>query len=358
MPDFSWLEQIQMHLFIYLLQSALTASLSGNKSILFIMKRIVSILIITYITLAAYGQAEKQLVPTDLKQLTVVTEPTTLHKGFFRAGTALSYSVVDKYFTNDKKKEYFLQSAWATNSGFNFIFQYGITDRFQVEAALPLSINIRQSDSRIYVPSADTTVEYSFTLKSKGLGDCYFTIKYQILNEQTSNTSLTGSLDVTVPSGEKNPTDNKGETDYNPPLGNGCFATTAGLRYRKIQYPYSFAGYLYYTYQFPGSKIMDPSDTQETEFKDGNHLDAGVSISLHLNEWIALTNDANLYFRSRDEINGEIPDDAIAPWAVSYEPRLVFQVKRFRISEAVRIPIYGKGVGADPIYVLIAQYVF
>jgi hypothetical protein len=322
------------------------------------MKRIVNIFVIFLVTLTGFSQTEKQLVPSDLKQMTVVTEPSTLHKGFFRTGTALSYSVVDKYFTNDSKKEYFLQSAWATNSGFNFIFQYGITDRLQVEAAFPLSINIRQSESRLYVPSADTTVEYSFTLKSKGLGDCYFTLKYQILNEKANNTSLTGHLEVTVPTGEKNPTDINGETDYNPPLGNGCFAALAGLKYRKIQYPYSYAGYLYYTYQFPGSKIMDPSDTQETEFKDGNHLDAGVSFSIHLNEWIALTNDANIYLRSKDEIDGQIPDDAIAPWAVSYEPRLVFQVKRFRISEAVRIPIYGKGVGADPIYVLIAQYVF
>jgi hypothetical protein len=271
---------------------------------------------------------------------------------------ALSYGVVDKYFTNDSKKEYFLNSAWATNSGFNFVFQYGITDRLQVEAAIPFANSLRQSHSRLYVPSADTTVDYSFTLTGRGLGDCYLTVKYQILDEKSSKTSLTAHLDVTIPTGEKNPTDIKGETDYDPPVGNGCFAATVGLRYRKIQYPYSYSGYAYYIYQFPGSKIMDPSDTQETEFKDGNHIDAGVSFNIHLNEWIALTNEANMYYRSKDEVDGQIPDDAIAPWAVSYEPRLVFQIKRFRISEAVRIPLAGKGVSADPLYVLMAQYVF
>jgi hypothetical protein len=322
------------------------------------MKRIINILVLLLITLMGYSQTEKQLVPGDLKQLTVVTEPSTLNKGFFRAGTALSYGVVDKYFTNDSKKEYFLNSAWATNSGLNFIFQYGITDRFQVEAAVPLASNIRQSESRIYVPSADTTVEYSFTLKSQGLGDCYFTLKYQILNEKASNTSLTGSFDITIPTGKKNPTNFKGETDYDPPVGNGCFAATGGLRFRKIQYPYSYSGYIYYIYQFPGSKIMDPSETEETDFKDGNHIDAGLSFNIHLNEWIALTNEANIYYRSKDEINGVIPDDAITAWAASYEPRIVFQVKRFRISEAVRIPIYGRGVSADPLYVLIVQHVF
>jgi hypothetical protein len=322
------------------------------------MKKYLLILLIASVPIICIGQTEKQIVPSDLKQLTIVTEPSTLYKGYFRAGTALSYGVVDKYFTNDRKKEYFLNSAWATNAGFNFMFQYGITDRFQVEAAIPFASDIRQSESRIYVPSVDTTVEYSFTLKGKGLSDCYFTVKYQFLNEKSTNTSLTGSFEIMVPSGQKNPTEIKGETDYKPPVGNGCFAATTGMRFRKIQYPYSFSTYAYYIYQFPGSKKMDISDLNETSFKDGNHIDAGVNFSILLNEWIALTNEINMYYRSKDKIDNQIPVDAIAPWAISYEPRFVFQIKRFRIGEAVRIPLYGKGVSADPLYVLIAQYVF
>lgn len=322
------------------------------------MKRIANILLIILIPLICYSQTEKQLVPSDLKQLTIVTEPSTLHKGFFRAGMALSYGVVDKYFTNESKKEYFLNSAWATNSGFNFIFQYGITDRLQVEATIPYVSNLRQSQSRLYVPSIDTTVEYSFTLKGNGIGDCYLTLKYQILDEEASKASLTGSIDLTIPTGEKDPTNIEGPTSFDPPIGNGYFASTFGLKFRKIQYPFSYAGYLYYTYKFHGSKILDPSDTDETEFKDGNHLDAGASFNFHLNEWIALTNELNIYSRAKDKIDNEIPEDAIAAWAVSYEPRLVFQIKRLRVGEAVRIPLYGRGVSADPLYVLIAQYVF
>jgi len=34
-----------------------------------------------------YSQTEKQLVPSDLRQQTIVTEPVTLRKGFFRIGT-------------------------------------------------------------------------------------------------------------------------------------------------------------------------------------------------------------------------------------------------------------------------------
>jgi hypothetical protein len=322
------------------------------------MKHSLYLCLLTLIPLIVHSQTEKQLVPSDLKQLTIVTEPSTLYKGFFRTGMALSYGVVDKYFTNDSKKEYFLNSAWATNSGANFIFQYGISDRLQVEATIPYVSDLRQSQNRLYAPSSDTTIEYSFTLKGNGIGDCYLALKYQFIDEKTSKTSLTGSIDLTIPTGEKNPTNIKGDTNYDPPVGNGYFATTFGLKFRKIQYPYSYAGYLYYTYKLPGSKIMDPSDKDETEFKDGNHLDVGASFNIHLNEWIALTNELNLYHRAKDKIENEIPDEAIAAWAVSYEPRLVFQIKRFRLAEAVRIPLKGKGVSADPLYVVIFQYMF
>jgi hypothetical protein len=321
-------------------------------------KNFLAIIILIIIHLQGISQTEKQLVPSDLKQLTIVTEPSTLYKGFFRAGTAISYGVVDKYFNNDHHKVYFLNSAWASNAGFNFIFQYGITDRLQIDVAIPFALNVRQSESHIYVPSADTSINYSFTLKGRGLADCYFTVKYQLINEKTTNTSLTGSLELMTPTGRKNPTDFKGETDYKPPVGTGCFSTTAGLSFRKINYPFSYSTYFYYIYQFPGSKLIDPSDKKETSFKDGNHIEAGLNVGILLNEWIALTNEVNLYYRSKDKVDNKIPADAIAAWAVSYEPRFVFQIKRFRIAEAVRIPLLGKGVSADPLYVLIAQYVF
>ena len=322
------------------------------------MKRILNIFILTLVPLIGYSQTEKQLVPSDLKQLTIVTEPSTLYKGFFRAGMDMSFGVVDKYFTNDSKKEYFLNSAWATNSSYYLILQYGITDRFQIEAAAPYISDLHQSQNKLFVPMIDTAAEYSYTLNGRGIGDCYLTLNYQILTERTNKSSLTGSIDLTFPTGEKNPTNIEGPTSYDPPVGNGYFASTLGLKFRKIQYPFSYAGYLFYTYKFPGSKIMDPSDTQETEFKDGNHIEAGASFNIHLNEWIALTNAANLYYRAKDEVDGKIPDDANTAWIVSWEPGLVFQIKKFRIGEAVRIPIYGKGVSADPRYVIRTQYVF
>jgi len=45
-------------------------------------------------------------------------------------------------------------------------------------------------------------------------------------------------------------------------------------------------------------------------------------------------------------------------WALSYLPNLVFQVKKFRLSESVSIPVFGRNVPADALFVLRIQYIF
>lgn len=322
------------------------------------MKRIKYIYLLILLPSVVYSQTEKQLVPSDLKQQTIVTEPVTLRKGFFRAGVAAGYGVVDKYFSDAGKKIYFLNSAWASNSSYNLILQYGLTNRLQVELTANYMNTLNQSTSTVFLPYADTTAEYSFTLKGTGIGDSYLSLKYQILPEGEKKASLTGRVDLTIPTGEKNPTNIKGPRKFDPAVGNGIFATAFNLTARKIQYPFSYTAYLGYTYKFSGTKLMNATDLKEKEFKDGGTLEAGGSFNFHLNEWIALTNEINFYHRGKDKIENVFPEGSLLPWAVSYEPRLVFQIKKFRLGEAVRVPLKGKNVSADPQYVVIAQYLF
>jgi hypothetical protein len=51
----------------------------------------------------------------------------------------------------------------------------------------------------------------------------------------------------------------------------------------------------------------------------------------------------------------EVTDPA---WALSYSPGFVFQVRRFRISEIVQVPMIGKNNSADPLYVMKVLYTF
>ena len=79
------------------------------------MKKLTIIYLTFLLTLSAFCQTEKQMIPSDLKQQTVVTEPVTLRKGFLRAGILLNYRVVDKYFTESGERDY-PTSTWGSKS--------------------------------------------------------------------------------------------------------------------------------------------------------------------------------------------------------------------------------------------------
>ena len=323
------------------------------------MKRISYIILIILTPICSYSQTEKQLVPSDLKQLTVITEPATLYKGFFRAGIEMSYGVMDKYFTTDGKRAYFPGSAWGSNTSLNASIQYGITDKFQVLVTIPYVNNLYQGPHFYYLPSADTSVDGSFSLRGKGLSDINAALKYQIIPEGDSKSSLTARVYVTFPTGQKNPTNIKGPNEFDPATGNGNFATELNLTYRKITYPYSYSLYAGYDYSFGGTKLLNATDTKEKSFNDGNIFRTGASFNFHLNEWIALTSDLSFYHKGKDKIENKITEGTLSRWALSYEPHIVFQIKRFRLAEAIVIPLFGKNeIPADPQYILIAQYTF
>lgn len=323
------------------------------------MKRITIIYLIMLAFPVCYSQTEKQLVPSDLKQLTVVTEPSTLFKGFFRTGIDMSYGAADKYFTTEGKRSYFYSNGWLSNSYINISLQYGFTDRIQADLIIPSLFQLHQNQIFLYAPSADTTLENNYSLRGKGLSDINAAFKYQIIPEGDNKSSLTARIYLTIPTGQKNPTNIEGARDYDLPSGNGNFSTELNLTYRKIIYPYSYSAYLGYEYSFSGTKLMDVTDTEEKEFNDGDIIRGGAAFSLHLNDWIAFTNDIYFFYKGKDKIENEIPEDAVKPWSVTYNPHLVFQVKRFRLSESIVIPLVGKNwAPADPHYILVAQYMF
>jgi hypothetical protein len=322
------------------------------------MKKIILIYLLVLLSSITFGQTEKQLVPADLKQQTIVTEPATLQKGFFRTGLIFSYGAADKYFYSSTKKDYLPLSSWASNSGGQLSFEYGLTDRLMVDLNLAYSKTVQGMNYKVIWPELDTNVVYNAHNKGSGIGDSYFTVKYQIIPEKENKTSLTASLDITVPTGEKNPTNVISATQFDLPTGNGYFETGLTLTARKIKYPYSYSGYVTYNHKFDGSRLINATDKTESKFKDGDNLEMGGSFNILLNEWIAIANELNYYYRGKGEVKNVTNDKVDPAWAFSYEARLIFQVKRFRIGEGVRVPLKGKNFPADPNYVLIVQHMF
>jgi hypothetical protein len=322
------------------------------------MKKLIIIFLFIILTTAVYSQTEKQLVPADLKQQTIVTEPVTLKKGFLRAGILMNYRVVDKYFTDSGTKEYYVTSTWGSKSSYNLTLQYGLNDRFQIDLITEY-MNTQQESQNTEIAAGTNTPTVSIA-KQKGLGfgDSHFSLKYQFLPESKYKISLTGGINVSLPTGEKNPTNIKSANQYNLPVGDGMYALGLSLSARRIAYPYSFTGFFSYTNNFAGTKIINRGDLIEKKFRFGNLLEAGLSANLLLNDWIVMANEINFCHQGDGEIDNIVSNMMPASWAASYEPSLIFQVKRFRLGESVNIPLKGKNVPADPLYVIMIQHIF
>lgn len=322
------------------------------------MKKFIFLAFLVFSPMLIKAQTENILLPSDLKQQTIVTEPPTLRKGFLRAGLVGSFGVVDKYFNEDGDKIYFFESAWASMWAYTMLIQYGISDRLTVELWLPYK-NERWNYSQLYYsPGTDQIIENSWDLKAKGLSDISVAASYQIITETDSRPSLVSIIDLTIPTGEKNPTNIEDDFNYDLPTGYGEYVIGLDLRARKINYPFSYTAYVHYLYHLPGKKKFSSQDTEEIDFKSGDRIDFGGSFNFHLNEWIALSNELNYFYSWKGEQEGVQEEDLFTNWAISYETRLVFQIRRVRVAEAVRIPLKGRNVSADALYVMLVQYTF
>jgi len=322
------------------------------------MKKVIIIFLLLSLGFTAAAQVEKLIVPSDLKQQTIVTEPITLRKGYLRAGTALSFFALDKYFVTATQKEYYPLSSWHTDFSYQLTLRYGVTDRFEVDCAIPLKSERTRLLYYITWPGLNSNVSLSGDLKGKGLSDCELTLKYQLIPEKENKISLAAWQWLTFPTGQKNYTDIKSFTDFNLPVGDGAFSTGTELTARRIKYPYSYSVYASYTINFQGSKLISQDDKTETKFRDGDYLMLDADFSIHLNEWIALSNELNYKYDQKGIIKYTVSQVKNPGWAFSYQPGLYFQIRRFRIAEAVQVPLMGKNTSADPLYVMMVVYTF
>lgn len=302
------------------------------------------------------AQVQEQLTPTELKQKTIVTEPQTLYKGFFRAGIAFNYSTTDKIFTIDGKRESLASNVWANSWFIQNFLMYGISDRLQVEVNIPYRFQQIYQSFRVEAPDFGVVETQRWKTKSTGLSDLSIAVVYQLIPEREASPSQTLYVTANLPTGEKNFTDVKNEREFSPPVGAGEASLTATYRLRKVSYPFAYSGFVSYQHFFGGTKLLDPLDTDERPFQSGANYSVGGYVNFHLNEWIAIRNSADYFFSVRDEYDGVKEEHD--SWVIQYYPGLSFQIKQFRIDQAVNVPIAGKLSSADPSYFIIIQYTF
>jgi len=325
------------------------------------MKRIWLLFCLSNILVNIFGQVEQMIIPSDLKQQTIVTEPATLRKGFIRIGVSSGWGAIDRVFNDSGKRSYLMGSygsGWATTWSHELDLQYGITDRIQVTSQIPYKREKFYISSEIKVPAYEKDSVIYYKANGNGLGDISLSASYQILKENTRIPSLVAKLFLTIPTGRKNPTNIINNKKFDRPTGYGETDLDLRLQLRKIFYPYSVTIYTAYTYHFKGKKIFNPGEDQ-VSFKSGDLLYIGGSFDVHLNDWIVLGNEAAFFKWWDDKFFGPTAADVgmTGKWVINYQPSLVFQIRKFRFFEVIQFPIFGHSVAADPQYTLGLQYI-
>lgn len=302
----------------------------------------------------AFSQGEEQFLPTDLKQLTVITEPATLHKGFFRAGINYHYGSVKKIFNSDRVKEVIPGAAVNRTSSVGLWAYFGITDRLEASLNIPYLMN-QTHDILIVDDQVSSQTILPGEIKGFGFGDIALGFRMQVLREKERQPSLTLGSYLDLPTGRKNPSHINGINDYHEATGSGELSLDINVQVRKIIYPYSFVLYSGIDYKFGGEKIHFPGE-EELPFKSGNHYYTIAGINFHLNDWICLTNDFRFsYTAEYSKNNSPFGENG---WDLSWTPNIHFQVKKLRIAQAINFPIYGRNTSADTRFFLFLQYIF
>lgn len=310
-----------------------------------------------------FAQIENQILPVDMEQMTVVTEPPTLPKGNLRLGESIGFSMITGREFNEKGRRVFFSESsnyWNTEFNSRTYLSYGISNRLQVDMSAAYCIKQGQFGNIAYAPSFDTIIDASTILKGKGLNNLKLSMSFQILPQTEKRlSSLTGMVEVWIPAGSKNPKNVKDDHHYDLPTSIDNYVTQFVISYKKIHYPFSYTMEVSYVYQFAGKKKFSATDQKEINFKSGNSIGGGAGLNFHLNKWIVLTNEIGFFSYAYNTIEGKkVPGYSKIRNSLVYGGNLIFHVKRFRISEGVIARLAGKNISADPTYYLALEYLF
>lgn len=303
--------------------------------------------------------AQEEMSPAEKKQQTLVTEPLTLYKGFFRVQVSSYYGLIDKVFL-DSKKQSLEGNSWGDNFSIGAHLQYGISDRFMVEATLPYIRN-RIFQSTVYEIPAGVGGQYTqssnWETSGSGIGDLDLTATYQVVTESTSRPAVSAYVRVTLPTGEKDVTDDNDDNpfSYHTPTGQGEIAVSPGIRLRKVRYPFAYGGNVGYTVKNEVTKVIE-LNSPPVSYKNGNFANLAGFFNASLNDWVAMRNFIEFYYKQKDKVDGTQTGENI--WLFQYSPGFSFQLKRFRFDQFVSIPLKSNFAAADPTYIILFQYTF
>lgn len=311
----------------------------------------------------AYGQSAEGLTPLERKQLTVLSEPATLYKGFLQVGYNFKYSSPGRLFDNN--------GDITTPNDFNYtgdnldhIFRiaYGISDRIQLSVSIPYT-NSELEALLQFNETGNQLTAIKIDVNKKGFTDLQTEAKFQLIKESRTFPSIVAGLGAYFPTGNNErsfTTDpNTGDAKYDDITGGVGTSLLGTLQLRKIMYPYLLS--LEFTY-FKGTDGEIIENGQSIDVIGADSQIWQFVAGMHLNEWITFTNKIyfqRLSFNSEIEPNETIPIfDTSKKDLLTFDPTLSFQFGRIRSEQFISIPVAGKNSGAELEYSMSLQYTF
>jgi hypothetical protein len=304
-----------------------------------------------------FSQQEKQLLPSEIKQMTVVQEPVTLNKGFFRFGLTTSFFSEERSFDNAGKKYTNLFNSTARSWGYGLTASYGIGNRLQANVETPFENTKFFISSNNAMPVIDSVFTDVYLQRQRGLGDIRLSFNYQIFTETSNRPSVIFDGLVTLPTGKNKFTNVKNEFQYDYPTGSGAVKLSSSLYIRKIIFPYSVYFQGIFDYPLKGKKYLEPYDKEMTSYRGYKDYFLKLGLNYMLNDWIALGDELSYTYSWGKWVEGEtnLYDNASQ---LNDQVSLFFQIKRVRFSQVILFTLYGKNSAADPIYLVRLQYTF
>jgi hypothetical protein len=325
-------------------------------------KALVYILVV--MSLQALGQTQEELSPEERKQLTKITEPVTLYKGFFRTRLSTFTFTSDRNFDQNGKR-----ITYPNISGGGLVLfammQYGITDRLEIETNIPYQRANVQSSYFYEIPYQGVQGMEKWNTRYAGISDVGVTLRYQLITDKPGSPAVVLGLTTYLPTAQKNPENMDFSVDgrnFDAPTGKGELGFAPELRIRKIAYPFSFelgAGYVHY---LGTEKVISKTNSTPQRVVSGGELLVRPQMNFHLNEWVSLTHYVDYYTAFKDSYTGVddfgTHNNVMDQYAIRYYPGITFQLKRVRLEQAVLIPLAGKVFSADPQYFFAIDYIF
>lgn len=303
------------------------------------------------------AQTEKQLTVSEIRQQTIIDEPITLEKGYFKVGSGLTYYFLSSERYDDKwnKVTYFGNSQ--TNSFyFPLNLRYGVTNNFEIDVSTSF-VNSSNFSSNKEVDNIKKSIKL-FNEKEirRGFKDVNMSFNYRLLQEKGNIPSLGVFISPCIPFGKTTTTYSPDSSKRYAPTTDDIYSLTGGYLLKKTFYPFAVGNTLSYTYFFPVTKKMQSSDISESTFKRGGLLNFSCEFDYLVCDWISLSSQfsynhaSKLSYSETKYKSLEVSSDFI-----TWTPQLYLQIKNLRLIQMLDIPIAGRNWFPSPSYMLLVE---